>query len=53
MGNPIGKMALYTVLDGIQPEWYLPILPDVGTDREERLADPLMLAGANSGVPRG
>ena len=45
MGNPIGKMALNTALGGIRPEWFLPVLPDVGTDREERLADPLYIRG--------
>ena len=41
MDISIGKLAVYTAAAGIDPDRVIPVMLDVGTDRESLLNDPL------------
>ncbi len=53
MGIPIGKLALYSAVGGIDPARSLAVLRDVGTDNEQLLSDPLYLGWRHARVRGG
>jgi malate dehydrogenase (oxaloacetate-decarboxylating) len=46
----IGKLAVYTAAAGIDPDRVIPVMLDVGTDRESLLNDPLYVGNGHSRV---
>jgi malate dehydrogenase (oxaloacetate-decarboxylating) len=50
MAISIGKLAVYTAAAGIDPGRVIPVMLDVGTDRESLLDDPLYVGNRHSRV---
>ncbi|MGW4771784.1 NAD-dependent malic enzyme [Nocardia sp. NPDC004278] len=48
MDISIGKLAIYTAAAGIDPDRVIPVMLDVGTDRESLLNDPLYVGNRHS-----
>jgi malate dehydrogenase (oxaloacetate-decarboxylating) len=47
----VGKLVVYTAAAGIDPNRTLPVMLDVGTDRQSLLNDPLYIGNRHSRVP--
>jgi malate dehydrogenase (oxaloacetate-decarboxylating) len=47
----VGKLAVYTAAAGINPNRVLPVMLDVGTDRQSLLDDPLYIGNRHPRVP--
>lgn len=50
MAISVGKLAVYTAAAGINPSRVIPVMLDVGTDRESLLNDPLYVGNRHSRV---
>jgi malate dehydrogenase (oxaloacetate-decarboxylating) len=50
MDISIGKLAVYTAAAGIDPDRVIPVMLDVGTNRESLLNDPLYVGNRHSRV---
>jgi malate dehydrogenase (oxaloacetate-decarboxylating) len=48
MDISIGKLAVYTAAAGVDPNRVIPVMLDVGTDRESLLNDPLYVGNRHS-----
>jgi malate dehydrogenase (oxaloacetate-decarboxylating) len=51
MGIAVGKLAVYTAAAGIHPGRAIPVMLDVGTDRQSLLDDPLYIGNRHPRVP--
>ena len=51
MSIAVGKLAVYTAAGGIDPGRTLPVMLDVGTDRQSLLDDPMYIGNRHPRVP--
>jgi malate dehydrogenase (oxaloacetate-decarboxylating) len=51
MSISVGKLAVYTAAAGIDPRRSLPVMLDVGTDRQSLLDDPMYIGNRHRRVP--
>jgi malate dehydrogenase (oxaloacetate-decarboxylating) len=52
MSIAVGKLAVYTAAGGISPGRAVPVMLDVGTDRQSLLDDPLYVGNRHPRVPQ-
>jgi len=52
IGISVGKLAVYTAAAGIDPMRVIPVVLDVGTNRQSLLDDPLYLGNRHRRVPQ-